>query len=68
MDSQSSEMRPNIVVYKWGWSVYFESNPKYPARAFNQPRGIGVDPYSNTRLVYETDPRNTRIQVFKLEK
>jgi len=34
---------------------------------FNRLEGIGVDPYSDTGLVYVADTGNTRIQVFKLE-
>jgi hypothetical protein len=32
----------------------------------NRPEGVGVDPYSNTGLVYVADTGNSRIQVFKL--
>lgn len=33
---------------------------------FNRPEGVGVDPYSNTGLVYVAATGNSRIQVFKL--
>ena len=33
---------------------------------FNRPEGVGVDPYSNTGLVYVADTGNSRIQSFKL--
>jgi DNA-binding beta-propeller fold protein YncE len=34
---------------------------------FNRPEGIGVDPFSDTGLVYVADTGNTRIQIFKLQ-
>jgi len=37
-------------------------------RQFNRPEGVGVDPYSDTGLIYAADTSNTRIQVFKLEQ
>ena len=35
---------------------------------FNRPEGVGVDPYSDTGLVYVAVTGNTRIQVFKHEQ